>query len=93
MQSWLTRDYHDEMNSRICVKYVKDKMVPILSRSSIVFIISAPDYNAKVKKAPTASSENEILRKCLQACATAISLCMQEPPTSLQIDYCDTDVI
>jgi hypothetical protein len=43
------------------MKYVKDKLVPSLPRQSVVFIFSEPDNNMKVNKAPTASSENEML--------------------------------
>lgn len=49
-------DYHSEMNQHNFIKWVKEKLIPNLSESSIIVMDNAPYHSVVKNKAPTSST-------------------------------------
>lgn len=52
-----TGDYHDNMNHKMYMKWLTDKLIPNLPEKSVLVIDNAPYHNVQLDKSPTSNSK------------------------------------
>lgn len=60
-----TGDYHDNVNTEMFTKWLKEKLLPNLEPKTVIVIDNAPYHNSHIDKAPTSKSRKQEMKDWL----------------------------